>query len=85
MAATRLVVGRWIAMASDLQKSSSRSTRTAGGDPVAGADPGGTRSTKPGQRDKSAPKAEAPTTQVDVTSGDRNPRRESRSKQPDLA
>jgi hypothetical protein len=58
------------------------STRTAGGDPVEGADPGGTRSTKPGQRDKSAPKATDPKTRQDVTTGDRNTQRESRSAQP---
>ncbi len=55
------------------------STHTAGGDPVAGADPGGTRSTKPGQRDKTAPKAENPAVEQTNASGDRNPYRESRS------
>ena len=46
-----------------------RSTRTTGNDPVEGLDPGGTRSTRPGRRDKQADKQVTHT----VTSGDRNP------------
>lgn len=49
------------------------STRTTGGDPVEGADPGGTHSTKPGNPDKSGTSRPA---HVDdgqtVVSGDRN-------------
>jgi hypothetical protein len=57
-----------------------RSTRTAGNDPVAGADPGGTRSTHPGQPDKrGAPAVESAVTQH-VSSGDRNPARETRGR-----
>ena len=50
------------------------STHTAGNDPVAGADPGGTRSTKPGQRDKSEPKKTNPavTQHVETGAGDRD-------------
>jgi hypothetical protein len=55
------------------------STRTAGNDPVSGADPGGTRSTRPGQADKRAPKQANPKVEQHVTSGDRNTRSESRS------
>ncbi|MBV9812572.1 MAG: hypothetical protein JO326_07465 [Acetobacteraceae bacterium] len=44
------------------------STRTTGGDPVAGADPGGTRSTRPG---RPAGKGEREAAQRTV-SGDRN-------------
>lgn len=69
-------------MSGDSGRFTSRSTRTTGNDPVAGADPGGTRSTRPGQRDKSAPPAVDPATTQTVTSGDRNPRRESRTAQP---
>jgi hypothetical protein len=58
---------------------STRSDQTSGGDRVAGADPGGTHSTKPGQRDKTAPKQQDPTVEQTVSSGDRNPYRESRS------
>ena len=58
------------------------SSRTAGGDPIEGVDPGGTRSTKPGQRDKSAAKDQDAKTEHTVTSGDRNPYRESRGSIP---
>lgn len=51
-----------------------RSTRTTGNDPTAGADPGGTRSTYPGQRDKHGPKAQDPELDQRVSSGDRNPK-----------
>ena len=44
------------------------STRTTGGDPVAGADPGGTRSTKPGTSKGGAERQ----TEQHVISGDRN-------------
>jgi hypothetical protein len=58
------------------------SSRTAGGDPIEGADPGGTRSTKPGQRDKTAPKASDPKTEQTVQTGDRNETTESRGSHP---
>jgi hypothetical protein len=58
------------------------STKTAGGDPSEGADPGGARSTKPGQPDKSASKTSNPKVQQTVASGDRNTQRESRAVQP---
>ena len=45
--------------------------RTTGGDPIEGADPGGTRSTKPGNPDKSGP-AKPEKVQQTVVSGDRN-------------
>lgn len=45
--------------------------RTAGNDPVEGADPGGTRSTKPGNPDKSGP-AKPEKVEQKVVSGDRN-------------
>jgi hypothetical protein len=48
------------------------STRTTGNDPIEGVDPGGTRSTKPGQADKSAPKATAPKADQTVKTGNRN-------------
>ena len=47
------------------------STRTSGNDPIEGADPGGTHSTKPGNPDKSGP-AKPASVQQDVTSGDNN-------------
>ncbi|HYZ22958.1 MAG TPA: hypothetical protein VE690_12465 [Rhodopila sp.] len=55
------------------------SDRTTGDDRAAGADPGGTRSTKPSQRDKRAPQERDPQVEQTVSSGDRNPYRESRS------
>ncbi len=58
------------------------SSRTTGNDPIEGVDPGGTRSTKPGQADKTAPKAAEPKVRHDVESGDRNPRREPRGPNP---
>jgi hypothetical protein len=45
--------------------------RTAGNDPVEGADPGGTRSTKPGNPDKTG-KARPEKVRQTVVSGDRN-------------
>jgi hypothetical protein len=61
------------------------STRTAGNDPVEGADPGGTRSTKPGNPDKSRSRQKDPKTTQTVVSGDRNTSAESRSpSKPDL-
>ena len=45
--------------------------RTTGGDPVEGADPGGTRSTKPGNPDKSG-KAKPEDVGENRVSGDRN-------------
>jgi hypothetical protein len=59
-----------------------QSTRTAGNDPIEGVDPGGTRSTHPGQADKTAPKKSDPSIEQTVKSGDRNPQRESRSAAP---
>ncbi len=50
------------------------SSKTTGGDPVSGVDPGGTRSTKPGNPDKAAPASKEPTVEQDVVSGDRNTR-----------
>ena len=50
------------------------STKTTGGDPVSGVNPGGSRSTKPGNPDKTTPAAKAPTVEQDVVSGDRNSR-----------
>jgi hypothetical protein len=58
------------------------SSRTTGGDPIEGVDPGGTRSTKPGQPDKSAPKKPDAKVEQSVESGDRNSTRESRTPQP---
>ncbi len=49
------------------------SSKTTGGDPVSGADPGGTRSTKPGNPDKHAPTTPQKVGQT-VASGDRNDR-----------
>jgi hypothetical protein len=48
------------------------STRTTGNDPIESADPGGTRSTKPGNPDKSQPRQKDPKTKQSVVSGDRN-------------
>ena len=56
------------------------STRTTGNDPVAGADPGGTHSTHPGQRDKSVEKQADPKVKQEFGSGDRNPVRETRGR-----
>ncbi len=50
------------------------SSKTTGGDPAAGADPGGTRSTKPGNPDKGASASEPAKVEQTVTSGDRNSR-----------
>jgi hypothetical protein len=55
------------------------STRTTGNDPVAGADPGGTHSTRPGKRDKVRQTQEEPRVEQTVESGDRNTWAESRS------
>ncbi len=44
---------------------------TTGNDPIEGVDPGGTRSTKPGQAEETVP-ASAKSTDQTVTSGDRN-------------
>jgi hypothetical protein len=61
------------------------STRTTGNDPVEGADPGGTRGTKPGNADKSRPGQKDPRATQTVVSGDRNARTESRiPRKPDL-
>jgi hypothetical protein len=52
------------------------STRTTGNEPTEAADPGGTRSTKPGNPDKSGASRPGRVTQdQDVVSGDRNSRR----------
>ena len=45
--------------------------RTTGNDPIEGADPGGTHSTKPGNPDKSGP-ARPDQVKQEVVSGDRN-------------
>lgn len=58
------------------------STQTTGGDPIEGVDPGGTRSTKPGQANKAEDKAAAPASPQTNASGDRNPYRESRTAPP---
>ncbi len=50
------------------------SSKTTGGDPVSGVDPGGTRSTKPGNPDKTAAKPEGAKSEQAVVSGDRNTR-----------
>lgn len=51
------------------------STQKTGGDPVEGADPGGTHPTRPGK-----PSADGTAeTEQTTTSGDRNPHRESRT------
>ena len=51
----------------------STSSQTTGGDPIEGVDPGGTRSTRPGNPDKSgAAKPQPPRTEQHVVSGDRN-------------
>ena len=50
------------------------SSKTTGGDPVSGVDPGGTRSTKPGNLDKGAPTSESTKVEQTVVSGDRNDR-----------
>ena len=56
------------------------SSRTTGNEPIEEIDPGGTRSTKPGQRGNSDD--EAPKVRQRVTSGDRNTWRDSRIPQP---
>ncbi len=49
------------------------STRTTGGDPLAGVDPGGTHSTKPGNPNKSGPaRPERVAEDQAIKSGDRN-------------
>jgi hypothetical protein len=53
-------------------KTSKTTTRTTGNDEVSGVDPGGTRATRPGQRDKAKPKAAGAETSATVVSGDRN-------------
>ncbi|WP_428487458.1 hypothetical protein [Rhodopila sp.] len=58
------------------------SSKTSGNDPVEGVDPGGTRSTHPGQRDKTAPKTGDAAVEQTVKSGDRNPRLESQGPRP---
>jgi hypothetical protein len=58
------------------------STQTTGGDPIEGVDPGGTRSTRPGQADKTDASKPGPKVEQRVESGDRNPKRESRTPQP---
>ena len=45
--------------------------RTTGNDPIEGADPGGTHSTKPGNADKSGP-AHPQNVEQTIVSGDRN-------------
>lgn len=65
-------------MASTPKTYDQRSTHTTGNDPISGVDPGGTRSTRPGQRDKTAPPDPKPEADQHVSTGDRNPTRESR-------
>ncbi|MBV8578783.1 MAG: hypothetical protein JOZ58_27580 [Acetobacteraceae bacterium] len=50
-----------------------KSTRKTGNEPVEGADPGGTRPTKPGQTSSSGTQSET-WTEHKVESGDRNTR-----------
>ena len=50
------------------------SPHTTGNDPLDGVDPGGTRSTKPGNPDKGAPAAQPAKVEQTVVSGDRNTR-----------
>jgi hypothetical protein len=53
------------------------STRTTGNDPAEAADPGGTRSTKPGNPNKSGPpKSRRVDAEQSTVSGDRNTGRE---------
>ena len=47
------------------------STRKTGNEPVEGADPGGTRPTRPGHPGKAADEAGGTRTEQHVTSGDR--------------
>jgi hypothetical protein len=54
------------------------STHTTGNDSIEGADPGGTRSTKPGQADKSQPKKSDPKVEQTVNTGNRNDMGDSR-------
>ena len=60
------------------------STRTTGNDSIEGVDPGGTRSTKPGQADKSAPKSGNPKAVQHINTGNRNDMDDSRQVDPDL-
>jgi len=55
-------------------KSTTRSTRITGNEEASGIDPGGTHSTRPGQRDKSAsvPKDKDVSLEHKNVSGDRN-------------
>lgn len=76
MSATREPVAHSCRMAPN-QQPTTTSTRTTGNDPSDGPDPGGTHSTKPGQRDKSAPKSAEPVIHNTVASGDRNAENES--------
>jgi hypothetical protein len=70
-------------MSNDAKPREHASTRTTGGDSIEGVDPGGTRSTKPGQADKSAPKARAQKADQIVTTGNRNDMNGSRQAGPD--
>lgn len=58
------------------------SSRTTGNEPIEGLDPGGSRSTKPGQPDKTKPNVKEAAVEHHVSTGDRNTWRESRSPQP---
>ena len=71
-------------MSKDAKTSGHSSTRTTGNDSIEGVDPGGTRSTKPGQPDKSAPKASEPKVDQVVETGNRNNTSDSRQVDPAL-
>jgi hypothetical protein len=49
-----------------------KSSRTTGNDGIEGVDPGGTRSTKPGNPDKGSGSAKGSKIEQTVESGDRN-------------
>jgi hypothetical protein len=60
------------------------SSRTTGNEPIEAIDPGGTRSTKPGQRHPDKSDDQEPKVRQRVASGDRNTWREPRTAQPKL-
>jgi hypothetical protein len=75
----KAMITRTHSMPQEPSRHTRSSTRTTGNDPVEGADPGGTRSTKPGDPDKSRPRQKNPKATQSVVSGDRNTSAESRS------
>ena len=61
------------------------SAHTTGNDPIDGVDAGGTRSTKPGNSDKSQPRQQNPRVSQTIVSGGRNNSVEGRTpRKPDL-